>query len=477
MLAVLVVFGFAVASTALYAAWDLFMFLTLWRAGRFGGPRGLRPAPPTLVRESELPAVTILLPLYREERTLPHLLASVHRFDYPKDHIDAKLLLEEDDQITWRAVARLHGTRHDNVQFELLPQGLLVRDNEGREGTLVVDLVDVPRGTPKTKPRALNFGLKWARGDLVTIYDAEDRPERDQLKKVAAYFRAYPDPSLACVQCRLNYYNPDQSLLTRLFTIEYTMWFDSFLPAWERAGNVVLLGGTSNFFRTDILRRVGGWNPYNVTEDADLGVRLARAHYRTAVIDSTTWEEAVPRLRPWIRQRSRWLKGYMQTARDHLRRPVAMVREVGPWKTLSVAILTLSPFLNFPVLATWSLFVIYWVNWLRPGPLAPVAETIRAGYNHSLLVYYASMGTFAAGILLTWMLSITTIAARASRLKDPEKAGSMWAKMKFAYLLPLYYFLFFFPTCIAAYELVVRPNFWHKTTHGVSLPDTTEAVP
>ncbi len=472
---------FAVASTLLYAALDLFVLATLVRSRRPWPFTNIPLARPHL-RDTELPTITILLPLYKERDTLPFLLGSVYGLDYPRDKLDVKLLLEEDDRLTLQAIEGLEDIERDGVTYDLLP-GNRLRVWDRRAGNeLFVDIVQVPEGRPKTKPRALNVGLGHARGELVTIYDAEDRPEADQLRKVVSYFAAHPGPRLACVQCRLNYYNPDQSLLTKLFTVEYTVWFDSFLPSWERAGNVVLLGGTSNFFRTEVLQELGGWNAYNVTEDADLGVRLGRRGYLTAVIDSTTWEEAVPRLRPWIKQRSRWLKGYMQTALDHLRRPRELVEDLGPWRALSVAVLTLSPFLNFFVLGTWALFWIYWGNWIGSwmahsptGPLQSVADVIRHAYGGNLVLYYASMGTFVAGILLAWTLAMTSILDRASRHGDARRREDMWDKVKFAYVLPVYYLLSIIAAALAFYELLVRPDFWHKTTHGFSLGEVQEA--
>ncbi len=480
MVAVELIAMFAVASTLLYAALDLFVMATLVRSRRPRRLTNLPLAQPHL-RDPELPTITVLLPLYKERDTLPFLLGSVFGFDYPRDKLDVKLLLEEDDRITPQAIVGLEEIERQGLTYDLLP-GNRVRVWDRRPGNeLFVDIVEVPEGRPKTKPRALNVGLQHARGELVTIYDAEDRPESDQLRKVATYFAAHPEPSLACIQCRLNYYNPDQSLLTKLFTIEYSMWFDFFLPAWEGAGNVVLLGGTSNFLRTEVLQELGGWNAYNVTEDADLGVRLARRGYTTAVIDSTTWEEAVPRLRPWIKQRSRWLKGYMQTALDNLRKPRELVEDLGPWRALSVAVLTLSPFLNFFVLGTWALFWIYWGNWVGSwmahsptGPLQPVADVTRHAYGGNLVLYYGSMGTFVVGILLAWALALSSILDRASRLGDARRSEGMWDKVKYTYVLPLYYILSIIAAGLAVYELLVRPSFWHKTTHGFSLVEDPE---
>jgi len=258
-------------------------------------------------RASELPVYTVLVPLYRETEVAAKVVRAVGALDYPQELLDVKLLLEADDPETIEAcrAADLPG---------------------------FVEIVIVPDGRPKTKPRACNHGLAGARGEFLVIYDAEDRPEPDQLLKAVAAFRR-SDEETACLQAKLNYYNPDQSHLTRFFTLEYTTWFDLFLPGLHALGVPIPLGGTSNHFCTDVLRELGGWDPFNVAEDCDLGIRIHRAGYRTRVVDSTTWEEATAELGNWLRQRSRWVKGYLQTHLVHTRpgrsRADALLRWVG----------------------------------------------------------------------------------------------------------------------------------------------------
>ena len=186
----------------------------------------------------------------------------------------------------------------------------------------------VPDRAPHTKPKALNYALQFARGDFVVVYDAEDRPQPDQLRRAWEVFRHAP-PELGCLQAQLNIYNPRQSWLTRQFTIEYSALFDAILPALERLRLPVPLGGTSNHFPRATLISVGAWDPYNVTEDADLGIRLARQGYRTGVLGSTTWEEAPPVFGIWIKQRTRWLKGWMQTYLVHTRDLRRLNRDLG----------------------------------------------------------------------------------------------------------------------------------------------------
>lgn len=233
-----------------------------------------------------LPVYSVLVPLFREASVLPGLVQSLQALDYPPAKLEIFLILEADDTATQAAV---------------LSQAL-----PGNFRSLIV-----PDRGPRTKPKALNYALQFARGDFVVVYDAEDRPQPGQLRRAWDVFRQSP-PGLACLQAQLNIYNPGRSWFTRQFTIEYSALFDAILPALESLRLPVPLGGTSNHFPRDLLIGLGGWDPYNVTEDADLGIRIARAGYHTGVLASTTWEEAPPVFGVWLKQRTRWLKGWMQ---------------------------------------------------------------------------------------------------------------------------------------------------------------------
>ncbi len=254
------------------------------------------------LKDEDLPVYTVLLPMYREPVVVATLIESVKKFDYPTSKLDVKILLEEDDVETYEALRRIQPPAH----FEI---------------------VRVPYSFPKTKPKACNYGLLFARGAFLTIFDAEDIPDRDQLKKAFIAFAKGPE-NLVCVQAALNYFNARQNFLTKLFTLEYSYWFDYMLPGIEALRFPIPLGGTSNHFRVETLRALGGWDPFNVTEDADLGIRASARGYRIATVNSTTYEEANSRAGNWIRQRSRWIKGYMMTYLVHMLRPVRVVRRV-----------------------------------------------------------------------------------------------------------------------------------------------------
>ncbi|HTK12581.1 MAG TPA: glycosyltransferase family 2 protein [Xanthobacteraceae bacterium] len=241
------------------------------------GPRIALPAKP--------PTYTVIAALYHEAGAVEGLVQSLRHLDYPPEKLDIKIVIEADDTETKAALARLHlGT-----PFEI---------------------VVVPPGGPRTKPRALNAALPFARGSYLVIYDAEDRPERDQLRRALAAFAESPDA--VCMQARLTIDNTNDGWLSKLFTAEYAGHFDVFLPGLATFGLPLPLGGSSNHFHTATLRLAGAWDAYNVTEDADLGMRLGRLRLRCGVFSSSTYEEAPSTLRPWLRQRTRWFKGWMR---------------------------------------------------------------------------------------------------------------------------------------------------------------------
>ncbi|MFN3958792.1 MAG: glycosyltransferase family 2 protein [Parvularculaceae bacterium] len=405
----------SVAYAALALAFSVTIGVRLMLAATAAAPAA--PHPRQVLADDALPVVTILVPLFREANALPGLVAALRRLDYPAEKLDIKLLLEERD-------------------LETIAQARRLNEEER------LDLVIIPASTPQTKPKALNYALHTARGDLVVIYDAEDEPEPAQLRLAAETFAAAPD-DLACVQARLSFYNAEENWLTRLFTLEYCLWFDHFLPALDRIGAPVPLGGTSNIFRADALIDAGGWDPHNVTEDADLGLRLARRGWRTAVIDSTTYEEANCALPNWIRQRSRWMKGFMQTWLVHRRRPPAAVG----WKE----VLTVDLFIGGAVASALA------APWL--WALSAIDLAMGAG-GAGLLP--SSVGAAAIGALAIGNVALIGLAAAA-----PVSRG-LSHLAPWALFMPVYWLLMAGAAYVAAFQLVTRPHYWEKTDHGLS---------
>ena len=421
----------------------------------------LRPVPRfsadelTAFRDEELPVYTVLIPMYREAEVAAKLVHAVAALEYPADKLDVKLLLEADDRATI-----------DQCLGMALPRG--------------VEVMVVAHSLPKTKPKACNHGLWAARGEFLVVYDAEDRPEPDQLRKAVALFRRLP-ARVVCLQARLNYHNPRQNWLTRFFTLEYTAWFDLFLPGLVACGAPIPLGGTSNHFRIDALRRLGGWDPFNLTEDCDLGLRLHRGGYRTQMLDSTTWEEANSRVGNWIRQRSRWVKGYLQTHFVHTRSYGRTLVELGPWGTahflLTVggqsAAQLLNPLFWLAGLAYAGLAAARWAG-AGPGPWRLVYDDrvadlpgapLTAWSEWSQAFWYMAVGLFFANGLF---IGVNMAAVLRRRL---------WDMTPQALLSPLYWALGSAAAWKGFLQLFSRPYHWEKTLHGLDAPGLADASP
>ena len=374
------------------------------------------------VPEEELPTYTVLLPVYLEPEIVQNLLNGVGSLDYPRDKLEVLLLIEEDDTATQMA---LRGVPRDDFRVVIVPNSL-----------------------PKTKPKACNYGMSvpGLRGEMITIYDAEDIPDPLQLRRAAVAFRRAPD-DVGCLQARLGYFNERQNLLTRWFSLEYDQWFGAMLPAVEQARCVVPLGGTSSHLPARIWREVGGWDEHNVTEDADLGVRLARHGYRTLILDSITLEEANSDLINWIRQRSRWYKGYLQTLIVHMRQPVRLRHEIGPKATLRLINMTGAiPIINALNVFLWSTMAVWIIG--RPQAVTLMFPPIT---------YYTCLTLFLLATPLSVFAGLVVIVALG-------KPHLWWA----ALLAPGYWVLQSIAAFKALYQLFFRPHYWEKTVHGLT---------
>jgi len=371
--------------------------------------------------DHDLPVFTVLVPVFREANIIPQLVGNLGRIDYPVDKLEVLVLIEEEDDLTREAY--LGSSPPPNFH-----------------------IVTIPKGTPQTKPRACNVGLYFASGEYLVIFDAEDAPDPDQLKKVVVAFRR-GGPTTVCIQASLSYFNADENVLTRMFTLEYNYWFDYMLAGLDAYDLPIPLGGTSNHFRTEALRELGGWDPYNVTEDADLGIRASALGYRVGVVNSTTMEEANTSIPNFIRQRSRWIKGYLQTTLVHARRPVRLIREIGLRRFLSFALLiggTPATFLGvIPLYAVTVASIFVPAGWI--GQFFPVwllwITLVNFIIGNAAMVYLSMMGPFKRGTfdLTAWAL-----------------------------LNPVYWILHSVASYKALWQLLVKPHYWEKTEHGLT---------
>lgn len=367
---------------------------------------------------NHLPPISLLVPLYKERDIAARLVSRLSNLDYPRDKLEVALILEWGDQTTELALRAAH-----------LPDWMRI--------------IRVPPGHLRTKPRAMNYAMDFLRGEIIGIYDAEDAPARDQLMLVAQAFEHAPQ-NVACVQGALDFYNAGKNWLTRCFTIDYAVWFRLILPGFERLGFVLPLGGTTVFFRRNALESLGRWDAHNVTEDADLGIRLARRGYRCGFLPSVTEEEATATIPTWLRQRSRWIKGYAMTWAVHMRDPLRLLGELGWLRFLGVQVLflgTLSQFLLAPLL--WSFWLILFGF---PHPITTVAP-------------WSVVVGLTALFFLCEVVTLLTAAMAVSRPKH------RWL-IKWVPLMHIYYPLAAVASWKGFAEMLSRPFYWDKTSHG-----------
>ena len=273
------------------------------------------------------------------------------------------------------------------------------------------EFIVVPDAEPRTKPKALNYALQFSRGEFIVIYDAEDRPEPDQLRKALAAFASGP-ANLACVQARLSINNAEENWLTKQFTIEYSALFRGILPTLQHLRLPIPLGGTSNHFHTSALKWLGAWDAFNVTEDADLGMRMYRHGYICRMLDSDTYEEAPCRFQSWLQQRTRWLKGWMQTYFVHMRHPLKLWRQLGTGR-----------FLGFQVIAgglIFSALVHPWFYVLIALKTAAGTPFFHPSGMVGLHVWLIALFNVAIGYLASMALSLITL--RRGRLESATKS-------------------------------------------------------
>ena len=370
------------------------------------------------LHDRDLPIYTLLIPLYKEpSHVIEHALRHIAALEYPKEKLDVKLILEADDLATWRILTALHPPDY-------------------------IDIVRVPPSRPRTKPKACNVALQQIRGEVVVIFDAEDAPEPQQLKRAIAYF-ARAGNDVACLQAPLNYYNRDENVLTQLFAIEYSTLFHVLLPALERMALPIPLGGTSNHIKRTALETMGGWDAFNVTEDADLGIRLAYLQQRTRILPSITLEEAPITLAAWMKQRTRWIKGYIQTWLVYMRDPPELRRRLGLRGYYGFQL-----FIGAPAL-TYLLAPFFWLVFiLAVFELVPVAL--------SPMMLGLCLISLIGGMVSHWLFARSVIAY--------EK----WRMPLALLIFPLYWLLHSLASFRALWQLATAPHYWDKTRHGVS---------
>lgn len=374
-----------------------------------------RPIAPPVSRPKRWPRYSVLVALHDEAEVMPQLVSALSRIDYPANRLEGFLILESHDRKTLAAA-------------------------KGVDRPDWLRILVVPPGRPRTKPRALNWALAHSTGELVTVYDAEDRPDPGQLKEAASRFAEDADARLACLQAplRIRRLAPTRSpFFDRHFALEYAAQFEVMLPGLARLGLPFPLGGTSNHFRAAALRQVGGWDAHNVTEDADLGFRLWSHGWRLGVISRPTLETPPGPLYDWLPQRTRWIKGFMQTWGVHTRRPwgLGLKGMISFVMTLGMAIVAAAA--HGPSMA-----------WVTSGLMIAAAAGTAPPVPITALIVLAS------GAGCAWLA--TAIGARRAGLPyDPRamlESPAYWSVLSFAFLH-------------AVWRLITEPFAWDKTRH------------
>ncbi len=377
-----------------------------------------------------MPRYTILVALHREAEIVPELLVALGKLEWPRSKLEIKLVCEADDAET---LAALRAQR-------LRPS---------------VEVIAVPPGIPRTKPKALAYAMGAISGDFVALYDAEDRPHPRQLIEAWTRFRN-SGRSLGCVQAPLQITNRGASIVARMFAFEYSGLFRIMLPFLSRNELVLPLGGTSNHFKRSVLEKVGGWDPFNVTEDADLGMRLHRLGYRTETIALPTHEAAPTELRVWLPQRTRWFKGWAQTWLVHMRSWRRLAAELGPGSFL------VSQILFGGMLLSALLHPLLYVTLLIVGVEAAFGLSIGL-YNRALLaVDVVNVALGYAGFLIIGARSLP----RGERQALPLIAAAT----------PVYWLMLSLAAWRAVIQLVRAPHLWEKTPHKRGEPDVPHAA-
>lgn len=409
--------------TAIVLAHGVFSAFFLACIGlRFAAVRAPLPVPPPdlmATSPARLPRYTVLVALHREAEVVSQLLAALDRMVWPRSKLEVKLVCEADDRETLAALSVLWLPPH-------------------------VEVVCVPAGQPRTKPKALNHALPLVRTDFVVLYDAEDRPHPLQLVEAFRRFER-GGADLACLQAPLEIANGASGLLPDLFAFEYRALFRSLLP-WLSGRQVVLpLGGTSNHFRTAALRDVGGWDPYNVTEDADLGIRLVRRGYRVDTISLPTLEDAPENLSTWLPQRTRWFKGWLQTWLVHMRDPARLAADLG-WRSFLVAQILMAGLVVSALVHPLLLLAL--------GLL--VAQVVAAAPASGWTVVLI---TLDAVNIVCGYLSFLLLGRYATRRHE---RGSFWRMVLWT---PAYWMLLSAAAWRACFQLARKPHLWEKTPH------------
>lgn len=374
------------------------------------------------VTDEELPVMSVLIPLYKEKEVIPQIFKYLSDFDYPQEKLDIIFILESTDTETAQAFLDMHPPSH----FKALLS---------------------PDVQPKTKPKAMNVAFSAAKGDILVIFDAEVLPERDQLKRAYLTFKLHPEAGY--LHSRMDVYNADENWITRLYTGEFCYFYHYYLPGLVASNFPLPISGHSTYFRREVIEKVGAWDAYNVAEDCDIGIRIYRKGFGSGrMLDTHTWEQSTTTIPTWVRQRTRWIQGFIQTSIVQLRYPLLLKRELKTWRNF-VVFLILVPgnvILNILNIFQWMMFALWHTTH------APFLQVAYSGFT----LYLATI-CFVVGNFFFTFYSMYALYKRKHYSTVP------WAMLMFAYWIMLG-----IATIRATIHLFLHPYKWDKTAHFIS---------
>lgn len=367
----------------------------------------------------------IIVPLYNEEKEVTcQNITSLTSLNFDSDNLNIIYALEEEDK---------QSLLHFQGLCDIIPEQMIY--------------ITIPKTLPKTKPKASNYALSFCFGEFVVIYDAEDIPDPDQLIKSVKQFKQESE-NTACLQAKLNYYNHSENLLTKLFSIEYGLWFNYLVCGLATKNSFIPLGGTSNHFKLEILKKIGKWDAFNVTEDADIGARLSFLGYRVGWLDSLTLEESPIGISNWLKQRARWIKGYLQTLFVHSLNHSTIFSKSNTWKLIE---------LHFYVGFSALTFLMLPINFL----LIAFSSFLSNASSISFIAYFISYGSLA-------LTTISFFIGQVIYFQSQNKKITI-CDIIISFIFPIYFILHSIAAYLALYQLITKPIAWNRTKHGFNL--------
>ncbi len=375
------------------------------------------PEPAIDKNRKEFPLVTILVPLKQENEVIHQTFSAISNLNYPSSSIQGIIIVESTDTLTKKS-----------IETSIIPDGF--------------EVMEIPTLPPFTKGRAIQRALLVAKGKYITIYDAESRPEPNQVIKAVEILEK--EKGKTCLQSIIRIENAKENEITSFFASEFWDWYDKRMVNLHKRGIPFGLGGNSFFLATETLKEVGGWDPFNVTEDAELTVRLIKNNVDIKLMNSITHEACPSTMKNWIKQRTRWSKGLLTTSIIHL----------------------ISGKFGFKGFT----FKQWYHFWLRMY----VGNLIPFFFAFIFILFLFQSFSYENFVLVNIVLAINLVPSLiVSMWADKKNFNTMGIKIRihnlFAVTL-IYWGMYLWAGFRANYEFLFSPLKWHKTDHSNASP-------